>query len=278
MKTRKDIFKDFGIEYDSKAEKILAPWNEYIPLPLKNRNSKVGSKAWAFSMTHGNETFKVSDFGYRTQAVMNSACISEIAGSCACHCDHCYCDSGCYNFDSTKASNMINLILARFYLDFLKRAILAQIKAYKITQIRIHASGDFLSDDYINMWKEIVIECASVIFWTYTKVEKALNAFQNLNNLSIVPSNTPVGINFGKCADLLKKYNELTEKGYKVHICACGTKYEKHCCDCTTGCKAIGNGIDFVLFILHSTGDYKAGEKDVDDFNKVVEIIKAQEN
>lgn len=277
-KTRKDIFKEFGIEFDTATEKILSPWNEWIPLPLKKGNSKVGKKAYAFSMTHGNETFHISEFGYRTQAVMESANVTEISGSCSCHCEHCYCDNGCYRFDSTKASNMINLILARFYVDFLKRAIIAQIIAYKITQCRIHASGDFLSDEYVEMWKEIVNTCDSVIYWTYTKVESALNAFQDIPNLSIVPSNTPVGINFGNCTDLLRKYHELTAMGYKVHICACGTDYEKHCCDCTTGCKAIGKDIDFVLFILHSTPDYKAGEKDPVEFAEVVEIIRTQDN
>lgn len=275
---RIEVFENYGITYDTKTNKILAPWGEYIPLPLKEGNSKVGKKAYAFSMTHGNEIYKASEMGNRTAKAMHDANVSEIKGSCACHCKHCYCDSGCYNFDSTKASNMINLILARLYTDFLKRAIIAQIEAFHIEQVRIHASGDFLSDEYIDMWKCIVTTFLSVKFWTYTKVENALTAFQNVSNLPIVPSNTPYGVNYGTCKEVLEMYEKLTNDGYNVHVCACGTPYEKHCCDCETGCKAIGDKIQYVLFILHSTRTYKAGENDIDDYNEVLKLIEKQEN
>ena len=275
---RTEVFEKYNIAYDTKTNKILAPWGEYIPLPLKEGNSKVGKKAYAFSMTHGNEIYKASEMGNRTAKVMHDANVAEIKGSCACHCRHCYCDAGCYNFDSTKASNMINLILARFYIDFLKRAIIAQIEAFHIEQVRIHASGDFLSDDYIDMWKCIVTTFSNVKFWTYTKVENALTAFQNVSNLPIVPSNTPYGVNYGTCKEVLEMHEKLTNDGYNVHICACGTPYEKHCCDCKTGCKAIGDKIQYVLFILHSTRTYKAGENDIDDYNTVLRLIEKQEN
>ena len=93
-----------------------------------------------------------------------------------------------------------------------------------------------------------------------------------------MPSLTPAGVNFGTCAELLEKYERLTADGFRVHICACGTDYEKHCSDCETGCKAVGADCDYVLFIKHSTKDYKAGKNDAAEFDAVKTIIKNQNN
>lgn len=86
------------------------------------------------------------------------------------------------------------------------------------------------------------------------------------------------GLNFGTCTELLEKYRELTAAGYRVHICGCGTPYEKHCHACNTGCKAIGKDIDYVLFIKHSSRDYKAGKDDPLEYAAVCDIIARQDN
>lgn len=275
------IYAEYGIVSD--GEKILAPWNEYIPeLATFGTNTKVG-KAATWAVYHGNETLTVDDFKaamkIKTCRAMAAAGIAEIKGSCPCHCKNCYCDNGNYTYDSTKAALMTRLIIARYYPEFMKNAMIAQIKIYEYKQYRIHACGDFaIGPVYVDAWKAIITSCPECRFWTYTKYEYALNAFKDIPNLKIVPSNTPVGINFGTCAELLKMHKELTDMGYRVHICACGTVFEKHCADCEHGCKAVGIECDFVLFIKHSTKDYKAGKKDLADFIKVMELIAMQDN
>ena len=274
--TKKDVYAMFGIEY--KAGKIRTPYGEYIPelIPI-GTNSKVGD-AGTWSIYHGNETVNADDLKTKCKATLTAAGLAFIKGSCPCHCDDCYCDSGRYNCDNVKAANILKLVLARFYPEFMVNAIKAQIIADNIEQMRIHAAGDFFSPEYVDCWKSIVVDFPAVTFWTYTKYEYALNAFRGLKNISIVPSKTPAGINFGTCAELLKKYNDLAAAGYRVHICACGTEYEKHCSDCKTGCKAIGKDCDYVLFIKHSARDYKAGKNDPVEFEAVKAIIKAQDN
>jgi len=275
--TKKDVYARYGIEY--KGNKLycepLKKWlNPMLPI---GTNTKVGDAA-TWSIYHGNETLTPDMFGEKARAVMENVGVSEIKASCPCHCDGCYCDSGFYCYDSTKAVNLQKLILAKMYPEWLERAIMAQIEADSVKQLRIHAAGDFFSESYVDMWKRIAARFDGVIFWTYTKYEYAVNAFNGLDNLSLVPSCTPAGFNFGTCAELLYKYRKLTSMGYRVHICACGTNMEKHCSDCVHGCKAIGKECDYVLFIKHSTRDYKAGVDDPDEFKAVCEIIRNQAN
>ena len=276
-RTKKDIYKAYGIEF--KGNKLYCdPLNMWInPLLTIGTNTKIGNAA-TWSIYHGNEMLNISDFGPKTAAIMAAANITEIKGSCPCHCDGCYCDSGRYCFDNVKAGNMLKLILARLYTDWTRRAISAQIEADDIMQIRIHAAGDFFSHEYVGMWYDIVSKFGKVIFWTYTKYEYALDKFETCLNFFITPSITPAGFNFGTCAELLYKYNKLTKLGYKVHICACGTTMQNHCADCKHGCKAVGIECDFVLFIKHSSRTYKAGKNDPIEFAAVCDIIAQQNN
>ena len=273
--TKKDIYQQYGIEY--KGGKILSPFGFIAPLMPVGSNSKVGDAA-TWSIYHGNEIKHISSFGAKTQNVMKAASVTEIKGSCPMHCKGCYCDNGNYNFDSVKSFNIMKLLIAQQHLDFMVRAIKAQIAADHITQVRIHASGDFFSNAYVDAWKDIANSCPTVIFWTYTKNPAALKAFAEVQNVSIVPSITPHGLNFGTCAELLEHREKLIKEGKKVHICACGTEYEKHCSDCSTGCKAIGTKCDYVLFIKHSTADYKCGQKDAKEYKAICEIIAKQDN
>lgn len=277
--TKREIYNKYGITAKTVKGRIyiLAPWNEYInPLLPIGSNDKVG-KAATWSMTHGNETINIDTVSDQMKSVFERLNIREIVASCPCHCKGCYCDHGCYSFFNNKMLNLMKLVIARYYIDFMQAAIIAQIAADHITQVRIHASGDFFSPEYVNAWKAICIACKGTIFWTYTKYEYALNAFEHIDNLSIVQSITPAGINFGTCSQLLKTYKQLVSMGYRVHICACGTDREIHCSDCKTGCKAIGKECDFTLFIEHST-EYKAGKDDPDEFMEIYRIICHQNN
>ena len=277
---KKAIFAEYGIEWRGKnGGQILTPWGDWIALLMPiGTNSKVGDAA-TFSTKHGNKVYNIFEVSEKVRRVMELSGISSIKASCPCHCKGCYCDNGFFNMPSVNDGNMIKLIIATVYPDFLKRALIAQIKAYDIKQVRIHASGDFsINDDYINVWVDVANTCPGVIFWTYTKDEKALKAFKAVYNIKITPSITPYGFNFGTCGELLVMYEKLTKDGYKVHICGCGTPYEKHCSDCKHGCKAINNECDFVLFIKHSTKDYTAGKDDPNEYKAVCEIIARQNN
>ena len=275
--SKKDIFAKYGVELvDSKH--IRTPLGNVIPLLMPvDSNSKVGDAA-TFSQWHGCETIEKKELGEKARGVLELAGIDEIKGSCPCHCKDCYCDKFRYTWDSNKASAIMKLILVRNFPEWVEGALIAQIESDGITQVRIHAQGDFDSERNCDIWAKVVNACPDCTFWTYTKNAYALAKFAGMRNLKVVPSVTPYGINFGTCAELLEMYHALVDMGYRVHICACGTDMEKHCSDCKTGCKAIGETCDFVLFIKHSTRDYKAGEKDKKEYNAICDIIRNQNN
>lgn len=276
--TKKDVFAAQGVEF--KDGQIRTPFGNWVSPLLVKGNSKVGEAAKTFSIMHGCETYTRDSFKFDDiKAVFDIAGCDAVQGSCNGHCEGCYCDSGNFTRYSTAYKGMLfKLLLCRMFPDFVKRALTAQITAEKIDQVRIHAAGDFFGDEYISVWHDVIAACPNCIFWTYTKNPKAENAFDDLENVSVVPSVTPYGFNFGTCAELLEKYEALTRDGFRVHICACGTDYEKHCCDCKTGCKATGSICDYVLFIKHSVADYKAGKTDPEEFARVCDIIRKQDN
>ena len=113
--------------------------------------------------------------------------------------------------------------------------------------VRIHESGDFYSQSYINKYIEIIKACPEVRFYTYTK---KLNKFDfsgicKLANFNLVNSITPFGLNFGSM-DYCKK---LVKKGYK--LCPCGTskedKTKKTCMESCDFCAKYTN----IVFLQH---------------------------
>ncbi len=273
-RTKKSIYAKHGVVYDTKTQKILAPINGgmWIKPLLVNGNHKIGKNAYHFSTLPTNRDFQVK---------LDDYTIVTVKGTCPCTClgkdgkTNCYATKGNYNYPSVIKSLGIKTILCYEALGFVERAIKAQLEADKIKLCRIHASGDFFSIAYIEMWARIAEEFNSVTFWTYTKNRKAENAFDNLENANIVKSFLPNGkFNFGHCDHIIKMYHELKASGKKVHICFCGIEEYanipvKHCTDCHSCAEN-----DFVLFIEHST-EYKAQDDPL--FPDLVKLILSQE-
>lgn len=254
---KKEIYAAYGIQYEN--GKILSPVFGLINPLLVDGNAKLGKGVWTFSTLPGNMLYNV---------VINNMSYT-VKGTCVCNCKGCYAMTGFYNMPGVKAANAMKTILARDYIEFVKNAIIAQIKAENIKLCRLHASGDFFSVEYIDMWREIVRECPDTLFWTYTKNADAVNAFDGFDNANIVKSIIPgKGFNFGHCDYILRVYKELKAAGNSVYICKCGIDKNQHC----TNCKGCAKH-DFVLFIEHSTS-YKA-EKDA-AFPELKAIIESQ--
>ena len=141
-KTKKDVYAEYGIEYkkvESSEYIFCDPLNKWInPLLVYGSNTKVG-KAYTFSLMHGNELFTLENVHEKVANTMRDAGLTEIKGSCPCHCEHCYCDNGCYNFPDNKVRAMEKLIIARLFPEWLEKAITAQLKAdsRKNKQVRI---------------------------------------------------------------------------------------------------------------------------------------------
>lgn len=268
--TKKTVYANYGIEY--KDGKIYSEKFGWIAPLLVNGNDKIGKGAYHFSILPTNRVYNVTinNVDYAIKGSCPCTCIDKETGKI-----DCYATKGNYNFTSVKVSLAKKTLLCYESLDFVERAIKAQIIADKIKLCRIHAAGDFFSIEYAMMWRRIAETFPSVTFWTYTKNRAAENAFNGMENANIVKSFLPNGkMNFGHCDHIMEMYKLLKESGKKVHICFCGIeKYAgipaKHCTDCHSCAEC-----DYVLFIEHST-EYKAENDPL--FPELVKLILSQE-
>ena len=227
--TKKEIYAAHGIEY--KAGKILYH-GQWIAELLKEGNSKTGKRVYTWSMTPGKE------------------------GTCICDCEGCYAKTGFFQMPNVKKTLALNTSIVNEDINFFYRAVSAQLETIGAGEVRIHAAGDFKTnnpDAYANTWHRIVKENPSFLFWTYTKMTRFETLFDDLPNGNIVKSVIDgIGFNFGHCDYIINTYRKLQAMGANVYICRCGIDKNQHCENCGHCGKA-----QFVLFIEHSTA-YKA--------------------
>lgn len=248
--TKKEIYRQHGIVYNDGKILYNGKWIREL---LKKGNSKTGEKVYTFSLPAGTE------------------------GSCVCDCEGCYAKTGFYTKENVKKSLALNLEIVNNDIEFFYNAVSAQLECLYnsgITEIRIHASGDFNTKNpvvYALAWKNLVIEHSNMLFWTYTKMQQFESLFDYLKNGNIVKSVIDgVGYNFGHCDYILETYKTLKEYGASVYICKCGFDKNQHCENCGHCGKA-----QFVLFLEHST-DYE-GEKDP-LYNELKTLVMSQES
>lgn len=262
-----EIYKEFNIEFIKAENKIFSPIGKVNPL-LVDGNAKIGKGVFHFSTLAGSKEYTATVNGEKV----------TVSGTCAGNCENGYCMRGNYRYQSVVDSLAVRTVIAREYTEFFKRAVLAQIKADNVKTVRIHATGDFFSVEYLNAWREIIKATPNTIYWTYTKETAAENAFDDLENANIVKSNTPFldninsatnGYNFGHIDYILALYKALQGIGKSVYICRCGIDPAQHCTNCTACAKC-----ENVLFIEHGTG-YNA--KTDPRYNEIVSVIESQD-
>lgn len=261
MASKKMVYESYGIKYNSTTGKIVSPIGEICEL-LKEGNGKTGKAVYTFSILPGTGVYEIDIFGKKY----------FVSGSCCCDCSGCYAKTGHYNHDNTIRSMAINTYLVNNHIDFVKKAIMAQLAWLGRGEIRIHAAGDFNTKDpdkYAATWKEIAKRFNSFRFWTYTKVKRFESLFDDLKNANIVKSVIPgIGFNFGHCDYIINAYYTLKELGESVYICKCGIDKQQHCEKC-----GVCATYKYVLFLEHST-KYNA-EKDP-LYSKLCEIVSNQ--
>jgi hypothetical protein len=97
-----------------------------------------------------------------------SVLVCPQAGACAAFC---YARNGTYLFPKVKAAHARNLKLVLDDLDKFKGDMIHEA-AYRVKPggwIRIHDSGDFFSDEYLEAWMDIARIVPGVTFYCYTK-------------------------------------------------------------------------------------------------------------
>lgn len=125
--------------------------------------------------------------------------------------------------------------------------MVAEIKALKVDQFRIHESGDFFSQEYIAKWQQIAETLPTVKFYFYTKNAGRFDfaSFTALDNVNMVNSCTPLGFNFGSA----EYCEELAAFGYV--LCPCHLpEYKSGEKQCMKDCKVCGD-TSKVCFLIH---------------------------
>lgn len=149
-----------------------------LTLKWSDGNTKVQKMADRFG--------KVVSFGLPAYKSEDGFKVCPGAGACAAIC---YARQGQYERGVVKATREHNLafIRERGFRAFVRAAI-RDIKRIDAKLIRVHDSGDFFSQGYVNAWYRIARALPNVKFYTYTK-SLHLNIFQNKpENFSVVQS------------------------------------------------------------------------------------------
>lgn len=267
------IYAQHGIEYDPKTEKIYFPGlDRWINPLLVNGNEKIGKGVYHFSTLAGTKEYHLNINTIKGKINKANPFYIDVPGTCVCDCEKCYAMTGNYQYETTLAYLAIRTFVARYDIDFFKAAVMAQIECENIKLVRIHASGEFYSIEYINAWQEIVKAFPGTVFWSYTKNPLAESAFDAIPNCNIVKSRLPdMSLNYGTCREIMDKYAMLLAMGKTVYICRCGMDKNQHCVNCA-GCSKH----DYVLFLKHGDPSYKLESDPL--FPAICELINSQDN
>lgn len=133
---------------------------------LSRGNSKTGSGVWTFSLP----------------------AIETCPGSTGLCRSFCYAKRGRYVMPSVKA-NLQSRALARERPGFVEYVV-GQIDVWEIETVRIHASGDFDTVEYVERWIEIVERAPDATFYAYTRSWRVPELVPALRRLSRLPNMT----------------------------------------------------------------------------------------
>lgn len=125
---------------------------------------------WSFSNT---KLVKIKDtvgFGLPAYKSNYGETVCHGAGLCK---EICYARQGNYVFKNVKNAREFNLLFAKSPLQFSKflfEDLFKLTNKTKVKYVRIHDSGDFISEKYLLVWLDMCKEFKTVIFYTYTKM------------------------------------------------------------------------------------------------------------
>lgn len=159
-----------------------------------------------------------------------STCLN--CGDCK---DKCYAMKAQRQYIDTRIFRETNLSLYKEYPKILKTLLINQLSKAKESVVRIHSSGDFFSQDYIEFWASIVSMFPNIKFYTYTKVEKILkfDSLTKLENFNLITSIIDNKLNFGSleyCKELKTMYGSFICPATNYKNVQCG----KQCSFCVT--------------------------------------------
>lgn len=167
------------------AEQLTDAELDYLKQHVRTVNGRL---QWR-RMTKGNMKIKGSVLTYSMPPISTCPNHSRCAKTC-------FALKAMRAYPSARHAWEVNEKLAREQLHLLEVLLVAQIEEALGTKkakehglyVRIHVSGDFFSQDYLNMWVRVASRFPEVRFWAYTKVAHLLDFSQVPENLNVINS------------------------------------------------------------------------------------------
>ena len=98
--------------------------------------------------------------------------------------EHCYACKGLFHMRSVKELYERNLRMSK-EIDFPERMI-QEIYERKIGWVRIHVSGDFYSNEYLDAWSNIISNCPSTRFLAFSRrTDLPLDRLTQWDNITV---------------------------------------------------------------------------------------------
>jgi hypothetical protein len=146
------------------------------------RNSKIKKSA--------KRTFNFGIPAYQSNTGLKTC---PNAGACA---KGCYALAGAYRFSNV--AQAFERRLTATQSDNFIISMLADIDKQRAERVRIHDSGDFYNEEYLNRWIKIIEARPSVLFYAYTKMISMIKRRQK-----DLPKNLTIIFSFGGTEDRL---------------------------------------------------------------------------
>jgi hypothetical protein len=174
------------------------------------------------------------------------------------------CKQYCYAFKVQKGLNGVvlnarwNNFRASLRPDFVQRTV-ALILSLHVVAVRVHESGDFYNQTYLNMWAEIARQLPQIRFFAFTKsLHLDLTPLTSLENFTVIKSFDGV---FDSVIDkTTDNYAKVIDNAQDVeageHLCIARTtkrQSEKVCGNTCTYCFEAGHKVK-VCFLKHTKG------------------------
>lgn len=183
-------------------------------------NTNKGGKTTAKHLSLGNAKLP------KTIAIFNLPRLVTCPGATAWCKQYCYTEKSERAYPNVKPFRYRNWDLAKSpeFVD----TIVAEIKKLKVKTVRVHESGDFYNQEYLDKWIAIANQMPEVTFFAYTKSYHLLDFSKLPDNFIVrasMDSTTPL--------TLRKKYSKLIIADIKDH----GASLPKGFFECPGSCK-----------------------------------------
>lgn len=162
----------------------------------------------------------------------------------------CYACNSLRQYDDVCNSRMIWSLMVKYDMDYYFQLISNQLKRTSKRIVRIHESGDFISQEYVNAWYKIVKAFPNIKFYTYTKTNDIFDfsEIEKLPNFKLNKSYIHGFMNYGTLG-----YLENLKKLYPGEVAVCPATLGKNV-HCGKNCKlCIENNGKCVAFVGHGS-------------------------